>query len=199
MHWKHDYLIVALLDGRLGRTVGGTLGRRSRFLGTGRPCSSQKVFPVRRSVAEEGGQCAPVFRGICRGLGVISISSSDLLDQLEDVDKVIREGVAPPFRGRGILENRNQKWSSVKGCGERMLHENVDGYNAKFVSTSNNTYRSSRIGHIVSDPIAKDELVKLGEVCGLLRVGPKLLCCCLHVGYIFLIFQFLVEVFHLLQ
>lgn len=30
---------------------------------------------------------------------------------------MIREGIVPPSWGRGILENRNEKWS-VQECGE---------------------------------------------------------------------------------
>lgn len=58
---------------------------------------------MRRLVAEPGRQRIPVFRRICRSLGVISIVGADLLEQLEDVEEIRREGVVPPSLGRGIL------------------------------------------------------------------------------------------------
>lgn len=56
-----------------------------------------------RVVAQPVGQCGPVVLRIFSSLGVPHVIRPDLLDQLEDVDEGLREGVHPPVWGRGCL------------------------------------------------------------------------------------------------
>lgn len=114
--WSNECFEFARLNCRSLGTLRGTLRRRSRrrwsrstriiwmTTGGGSRWGCDHHLLPRGVVAEPGGQGIPVLVGIFRSLGVVHGFSPDLLEQLQDVHKILREGVLPSVLCRGSLE-----------------------------------------------------------------------------------------------
>lgn len=113
-------------------------------------------------VAEPGGQGIPVLVGIFRSLGVVHGFSPDLLEQLQDVHKILREGVLPSVVCCGSLEMMKIELTWEHDDFGDPKHDNFgDSKHDKYYvsAMTRNTHRLSGIGHIVGDPIAAHDLV----------------------------------------